>query len=112
MIRLEQVTKTYDDGTVAVNALDLDIYRGEIAMLVGPSGCGKTTTMRMINRLIEANVATVPTLLGWDRSRRKARARELLELVGLDPEIYAKRYPAQLSGGQQQRVGVARALAA
>ena len=61
---------------------------------------------------IEANVATVPTLLGWDRSRRKARARELLELVGLDPEVYAKRYPAQLSGGQQQRVGVARALAA
>ena len=42
----------------------------------------------------------------------KARVNELLELVGLDPEIYANRYPKELSGGQQQRVGIARALAA
>src|ERR671919_84567 len=47
---------------------------------------------------IEANVATVPKLVGWDRERTRARARELLELVGLDPDEYAKRYPAQLSG--------------
>jgi len=58
------------------------------------------------------NVATVPTLLGWDRARSRARADELLELVGLDPALYRDRYPAQLSGGQRQRVGVARALAA
>jgi osmoprotectant transport system ATP-binding protein len=61
---------------------------------------------------IEANVATVPKLVGWDRERTRARARELLELVGLDPGEYAKRYPAQLSGGQRQRVGLARAMAA
>jgi osmoprotectant transport system ATP-binding protein len=61
---------------------------------------------------IEANVATVPKLVGWDRERQRSRARELLELVGLDPEEYAKRYPAQLSGGQRQRVGLARAMAA
>jgi osmoprotectant transport system ATP-binding protein len=61
---------------------------------------------------IEANVATVPRLVGWDRERTRARTRELLELVGLDPEEYAKRYPAQLSGGQRQRVGLARAMAA
>ena len=61
---------------------------------------------------IEANVATVPKLVGWDKQRTHARARELLELVGLDPGEYAKRYPAQLSGGQRQRVGLARALAA
>src|SRR3954466_10520593 len=60
---------------------------------------------------IEANVATVPKLVGWDRERTRARARELLELVGLDPGEYAKRYPAQLSGGQRQRVGLARAMA-
>jgi osmoprotectant transport system ATP-binding protein len=153
MIRLEAVSKQYEDGTVAVHSLDLQVGRGEVCVLVGPSGCGKTTTMRMINRLIEpssgrifldgqdvthadpvqlrrrmgyviqqvglfphqtieANVATVPSLLGWDRKRSKARVRELLELVGLDPDRYGRRYPHELSGGQRQRVGVARALAA
>ena len=60
---------------------------------------------------IAANVATVPRLLGWDRERTRVRVRELLHLVGLDPDEYSGRYPAQLSGGQQQRVGLARALA-
>ncbi|HEX4430342.1 MAG TPA: ABC transporter ATP-binding protein [Frankiaceae bacterium] len=61
---------------------------------------------------VEANVATVPRLLGWDKKRQRDRAMELLELVGLEPKTFAKRYPAQLSGGQRQRVGVARALGA
>jgi osmoprotectant transport system ATP-binding protein len=56
------------------------------------------------------NIATVPKLLGWDKGRIRARVDELLDLVGLDPDM-RKRYPAQLSGGQRQRVGVARALA-
>src|SRR4051812_21422817 len=152
MIRLERVRKQYDDGTVAVEELSLDVPPGEVAVLVGPSGCGKTTTMRMVNRLVEPssgrglvdgqdvmkgdavrlrrrigyviqqvglfphqtvleNVATVPRLIGWDRKRRRDRAYELLDLVGLDPAVQAKRYPHQLSGGQRQRVGVARALA-
>ncbi|GAA0690332.1 ABC transporter ATP-binding protein [Kitasatospora atroaurantiaca] len=63
------------------------------------------------HRRVIDNIATVPYLLGWDRKKARARAAELLELVGLAPET-AKRYPFQLSGGQQQRVGVARALAA
>jgi osmoprotectant transport system ATP-binding protein len=57
------------------------------------------------------NVATVPKLLGWDKRRIAGRVDELLDLVGLPPETYRRRYPAQLSGGQQQRVGLARALA-
>jgi osmoprotectant transport system ATP-binding protein len=61
---------------------------------------------------VEGNVGTVPRLLGWDKQRIRARARELLELVGLDPDEHAKRYPSQLSGGQRQRVGLARAMAA
>ncbi|MEP9362474.1 ATP-binding cassette domain-containing protein [Nocardioides sp. CN2-186] len=53
MIRLSGVGKTYDDGTVAVQELDLVVERGELVCLVGPSGCGKSTTLKMINRLIE-----------------------------------------------------------
>jgi len=64
------------------------------------------------HQTIEENVATVPRLLGWPATRRRERARELLELIGLDPATYAARYPIQLSGGERQRVGVARALAA
>ncbi|MDQ6650791.1 MAG: betaine/proline/choline family ABC transporter ATP-binding protein [Actinomycetota bacterium] len=64
------------------------------------------------HQTIITNVATVPSLLGWDKKRAHARAGELLELVGLDPAQYGDRYPHQLSGGQRQRVGVARALAA
>ncbi|MER5887465.1 betaine/proline/choline family ABC transporter ATP-binding protein [Streptomyces sp. NPDC001941] len=58
------------------------------------------------------NTATVPHLLGVKRSAARARAAELLDLVGLDPRTHGERYPDQLSGGQRQRVGVARALAA
>ena len=153
MIRLVGVGKTYDDGTVAVHELDLDVARGELVVLVGPSGCGKSTTLKMINRLIEPttgrifidgedvtqvdavklrrgigyviqqiglfphqkiirNVMTVPLLYGESTSTARERARELLDLVGLDPKTYGDRYPHQLSGGQRQRVGVARALAA
>jgi len=153
MIRLDGVGKRYEDGTVAVHELDLDVPEGELVVLVGPSGCGKSTTLKMVNRLIEpttgrillqgedvthtdpvqlrrrmgyviqqtglfphqdvaTNVATVPRLLGWDKKRIRSRVGELLDLVGMDPERFAKRYPHQLSGGQRQRVGVARALAA
>ena len=63
------------------------------------------------HRTVEDNIATVPLLIGWGRGKSRARARELMDLVGLDPDM-ARRFPHQLSGGQQQRVGVARALAA
>jgi osmoprotectant transport system ATP-binding protein len=152
MITFEGVTKRYAGGTVAVDALDLEVPAGSTMVLVGPSGCGKTTTLRMVNRLVEPsagrvllhgrdvraghpaalrrgigyviqqaglfphrtiedNIATVPLLAGWQRAKARGRARELMNLVGLDVGL-ARRYPHQLSGGQQQRVGVARALAA
>jgi osmoprotectant transport system ATP-binding protein len=61
---------------------------------------------------VERNVALVPTLEGWARERVRARVREMLTLVGLDPQTFGARFPHELSGGQRQRVGVARALAA
>jgi osmoprotectant transport system ATP-binding protein len=61
---------------------------------------------------VERNVGLVPTLEHWPEEKKRARVREMLVLVGLDPERYAGRFPRELSGGQRQRVGVARALAA
>jgi osmoprotectant transport system ATP-binding protein len=61
---------------------------------------------------VRQNAQIVPKLQGWPRVKRRQRADELLDLMGLDPADYAERYPDELSGGQQQRVGVARALAA
>ncbi len=61
---------------------------------------------------VEDNVATVPRLLHWEKTRIDKRVDELLELVDLPPHEYRKRRPRQLSGGQQQRVGIARAMAA
>lgn len=61
---------------------------------------------------IEENIAIVPELKKWDKHKIQTRITELLESVGLEPEKYRHRKPAELSGGEQQRVGVIRALAA
>jgi osmoprotectant transport system ATP-binding protein len=61
--------------------------------------------------IVERNIALVPTIENWSTEKIHTRVHELIQLVGLNPEIL-RRYPHQLSGGQRQRVGVARALAA
>ncbi|GEN87455.1 ABC transporter ATP-binding protein [Oceanobacillus sp. FSL W8-0428] len=153
MITFDDITKTYPDGTTAVDRFNLTVEKGEFMTLIGPSGCGKTTTMKMINRLIDPsagtiyiddkpvseysihelrwnigyvlqqialfphltvqeNIQVVPDLLKWKKGKMQKRTDELLDMVGLDPSIFKKRYPGELSGGQQQRIGVIRALAA
>jgi len=153
MIELQNVTKFYDESTRAVDNISFEVNEGETFGLIGTSGCGKTTTLKMINRLVEAtsgkilikgksvlelpseelrrnigyviqniglfphytieeNVAVVPELMKWEEERIQYRTRELLNLVGLDPQQFSGRLPKTLSGGQQQRVGLARALAA
>src|SRR5690625_7287850 len=66
----------------------------------------------MPHMTVADNIALVPGLLNCDKQRIRERVDELLQMTGLDTEIYRDRYPRELSGGQQQRVGVARGLAA
>jgi len=61
---------------------------------------------------VAKNIALVPSLEGWAKDKISNRVEELLSIVGLEPQEFARRYPGELSGGQRQRVGVARALAA
>jgi osmoprotectant transport system ATP-binding protein len=97
------------EGTVTVDGRD--VMSGDAAELRRGIGYVIQQAGLFPHKTIRDNIATVPLLLGWPKRRARARADELMEVVGLVPEM-ADRYPAQLSGGQQQRVGVARALAA
>ncbi len=97
------------DGTVWLEGTDIrtlpahELRRG-IGYVIQQAGL-------FPHRKVRDNIATVPQLLGWSKSRINERVGELAELLDLD-NVLLNRYPAALSGGQQQRVGVARALAA
>ncbi len=87
-----------------VDALDPVALRRRIGYVIQQIGL-------FPNMSVEENIRVVPDLLGWSAAKGRERARELMDLLALDPGLLA-RYPSELSGGQQQRVGVARALAA
>ncbi len=89
-----------------------DVTHGDVVQLRRRIGYVIQQVGLFPHQTIADNVATVPRLLGWSRARTTSRVEELLGLVGLDPGVFAGRYPHELSGGQRQRVGVARALGA
>ena len=125
IVRIRNLQKSFDD-LVVLRGVDLDVYRGEVVVILGPSGSGKSTMLRCINRLEEPtggqiffedteitakkNVMLAQTKV-LKRSKEEAEkiAVEQLERVGLGERVDYK--PSQLSGGQQQRVAIARALA-
>ncbi|THF73709.1 betaine/proline/choline family ABC transporter ATP-binding protein [Cohnella fermenti] len=88
-----------------ISALDPVALRRKIGYVIQNIGLFPHMT-------IARNVGVVPRMLKWDKAKIERRVNELLEMVGLEPRMFAGRYPSELSGGQQQRVGVIRALAA
>ena len=96
--------RIYLDGVDVTDADPVELRRG-IGYVIQQVGL-------FPHQVVLTNVMTVPLLYGESKATAKARAEELMHLVGLDPAEFADRYPHQLSGGQRQRVGVARALAA
>jgi osmoprotectant transport system ATP-binding protein len=89
MIELHGVGKTYADGTVAVQSLDLDVPRGALVALVGPSGCGKSTTLKMVNRLIEPTSGRIvldgDDVTSIDPVNLRRRLGYVIQQVGLFP---------------------------
>ncbi|MCI1965187.1 MAG: ABC transporter ATP-binding protein [Oscillospiraceae bacterium] len=100
----------HTEGKIFIEGQDIDkldpvILRRNIGYVIQQIGLFPHYT-------IAENVGLIPKLKKWDPQKIKARTNELMNMVNLDPSLYANRYPKELSGGQQQRVGVIRALAA
>ncbi|MDF3340822.1 ABC transporter ATP-binding protein [Mycolicibacterium septicum] len=136
-IVFDEVVKSFANGTVAVEHVDLGVEKGDFVAVVGPSGCGKSTLLRMAAGLERPTAGSValdtdsvgfifqePTLLPWrtvranvelcaeldgmSRAQTKQRAAEAISAVGL--EHFADQLPNALSGGMKMRASLARAL--
>ncbi|GAB3187484.1 ABC transporter ATP-binding protein [Nesterenkonia suensis] len=107
---LRMVNRMVEPSSGAVRIDGADIASRRPVQLRRSIGYVMQHSGLMPHRRVLDNITTVPRLNGVSRSEAQGRARSLMEMVDLSPEL-GTRYPAQLSGGQQQRVGVARALA-
>ena len=89
MISFESVTKRFPDGTTAVDTVSFEVPEGDLTVLVGPSGCGKTTTLRMVNRMIEATSGTITVdgrdVAGVDPPELRRRIGYVIQQIGLFP---------------------------
>lgn len=99
-----------DEGSIEINGKNINSYdpvelRKSIGYVVQSTGLFPHMT-------VYENIAVVPRLLKWKEDKIQERAKELIQLVGLDVKSYINKYPSELSGGEAQRIGVARALAA
>jgi osmoprotectant transport system ATP-binding protein len=104
--RLESITegKIIIDGQDSMDLNEIELRR-KVGYVIQSNGL-------FPNMTIEENVMIVPDLLGWGKKQKRERFNSLMDMIGLIPDKYRKRYPHELSGGQQQRIGVIRALAA
>lgn len=98
------------EGTITINGKNINDYN--IHELRWNMGYVLQQIALFPHMTIEENIAIVPELKQWDKDKIHHRVTELLEMVGLDSDVYRTRKPIELSGGEQQRVGVIRALAA
>ncbi len=108
---LKMINRLYEPTSGEIRLLGQDIRDRDVAELRRGIGYVIQQVGLFPHRTVAQNIATVPRLLGWSDEKIRARTRELLDLVELEPDSFINRYPSQLSGGQQQRVGLARALA-
>ncbi|HXZ45626.1 MAG TPA: ABC transporter ATP-binding protein [Pseudolabrys sp.] len=139
IVSLHDVGKTFDNGTVALKAFDLDVRPREFVSLLGSSGCGKSTALRIIAGLSSASEGSVewpsgagqigfvfqePTLMPWANiatnvvlplklahaGDTSSRTSVLQALKRVGLTDFAESFPRELSGGMKMRAAIARAL--
>jgi NitT/TauT family transport system ATP-binding protein len=137
VLRFRDVAKTFPDGTVALEGVDLDVHRGDFVTVVGPSGCGKSTLLRIASglspatsglsevgaerigyvfqdatllpwRTVRKNVELLAELHGMSKTATSQAALDAIALVGLVG--HEKKLPRALSGGMRMRTSLARSL--